>query len=42
MASRTLMVTAALSMLDIPFTEEDDMSDDFNGYIDPDEMVLMM
>ena len=28
----------ALSMLDIPFPEDDDMSDDeFDGYIDPDE-----
>ena len=38
MASRTLTVSMALSMLDIPFPEDDDMSDDeFDGYIDPDE-----
>ena len=28
----------ALSMLEIPFPEEDDMSDEFAGYIDPDEI----
>ena len=38
MASQTLTVSIALSMLDIPFPEDDDMSDDeFDGYIDPDE-----
>ena len=37
MASRTLTVSMALSMLDIPFPEDDDMSDEFDGYIDPDD-----
>ena len=37
MASGMLTVTAALLMLDIPFPEED-MSDEFDGYIDPDDI----
>ena len=39
MASQTLTVSMALSMLDIPFPEDEDMSDDeFDGYIDPNEI----
>ena len=38
MTSRMLTATAALSMLEIPFPEENDMSDyESDGYIDPDE-----
>ena len=39
MASRRLTLPIALSMLEIPFPEDDDMSDnEFDGYIDPDEI----
>ena len=38
MASRRFGLSAALSLLEIPLPEDDDMSDDkFNGYVDPDE-----
>ena len=37
MASRTLTVSMALSMLDIPFPEDYMSDDEFDGYIDPDE-----
>ena len=38
MASRRFGLSVAISMLEIPLPEEDDMSDDeFDGYVDPDE-----
>ena len=38
MASRRFGLSAAVSMLEIPLPEEDDMSEDeFDGYVDPDE-----
>ena len=38
MASRRFGLSVAMSMLEIPLPEEDDMSDDeFDGYVDPDE-----
>ena len=38
MASRRFGSSAALSMLEIPLPEDDDMSDDkFDSYVDPDE-----
>ena len=41
MASRRFGLSVAMSMLEIPLPEEDDMSDDeFDGYVDPDEASL--
>ena len=38
MASRRFGLSAALSLLEIPLPEDDDMSDDkFNGCVDPDK-----